>query len=95
MHKLSKFREITSNIADVLEYKNKNYGDSALTPVDVFIKVTSDVGIRVRLNDKINRIINCIKNGEELRKNDIFDLIGYLILLCISKSWISFTEFMD
>jgi len=95
MTKLSKFREITNNIADVLEHKNKNYGDSALTPIDVFIKAESDVGIRIRLNDKINRIINCTKNGEALRKNDIFDLIGYLILYCITKKWITFTEFID
>ena len=36
-----------------------------------------------------------IKNNKKLSKNDVVDLLGYLILLCISKGWNNFDEFKD
>ncbi len=90
MSKVS-FHEIASNIADVLLHKNNNYGDSALEPINIFNKSESSESICTRIDDKLSRV----KNSKELRKNDVFDLIGYLILLCISKGWTTFTEFID
>jgi hypothetical protein len=76
---------------DLVLYKNMMYGDSALHPLGIFCKAGATSSITVRLDDKLNRI----KNAEELRKNDVADLIGYLALLCVSNGWLSFEEFKD
>lgn len=82
---------ILSSVREVLFEKNKKYGNSALQPMNVFSKKTSSNSILDRLDDKLSRI----KNSEELRKNDVFDLLGYLILLCIQKGWTDFRELID
>ena len=52
---------------------------------------SSAEAILVRLDDKLSRI----KNSPELRKNDIFDMIGYLTLLAVQKNWTNFDELID
>lgn len=86
-----KIAKICNNLKDLLQYKSLKYGDSALNPFNLFSKLTGEEAIKIRIDDKISRIKNC----QELRKNDVCDLIGYLILLCIIKGWLSFSEFMD
>jgi hypothetical protein len=71
--------------------KNKNYGNSALEPLKVFSKIEPTNSICVRVDDKLSRIVN----GSELRKNDIVDLAGYLVLLCAQKGWNNFEELID
>ena len=71
--------------------KNKNYGNSALEPLKVFSKVEPTNGICVRMDDKLSRI----SNANELRKNDIVDLTGYLVLLCTQKGWDDFKDLID
>lgn len=82
-------------ICDELKYflqtKNKLYGDSALQPITIFSKLNTSNSLYVRIDDKINRIKNC----NELRKNDVVDLLGYLVLLCIDKDWLQFTDLID
>ena len=82
---------ILNSIGKFLKEKNKRYGNSALEPSNMFFKGNSEEGIRIRIDDKLKRI----KNSEVLRKNDIVDLIGYLIILCITKKWFTFDEFID
>lgn len=84
----SDFKKITNAVADLLEYKNKKYGDSALNPLNIF-NGKSKVG--QRMDDKLARIQNSIK----LNKNDIVDLMGYLILVCKENQWETFEEFKD
>ena len=68
-------------IKEMLLAKNKAYGDSALNPVRVFSKADSVEQIRVRLDDKLSRIMR----GNEFAGDDtIKDLIGYLILMQIA-----------
>jgi hypothetical protein len=89
-----KIDTVCSNFATFLKEKNKRYGDSAIAPINIFCKGSETMpenSICVRLNDKIGRILQ----SEELRKNDISDCIGYLILLCISKDWIDFNDLLD
>lgn len=74
--------EITDAMKDLLLYKNEKYGDSALHPRKIFYKGEAEDSILIRLNDKISRIEN---NAGEIRTNDVCDLIGYLVLLLISK----------
>jgi len=85
---------VCNNFAKFLKEKNKRYGDSAISPINIFCKGSeskSENSICVRLNDKIGRIMK----SEELRKNDIVDCIGYLVLLCISKDWTDFEDLLD
>lgn len=86
-----KITKICEGLEELLIAKNKRYGDSALKPNKYFSKNISEGGIRIRIDDKINRI----KNSKELRKNDIVDLTGYLILLMADKEWISFKDLID
>jgi len=86
-----KIQNITDSLNRLLQAKNKNYGSSALSPLGVFNKSGSTEGIKVRLDDKLMRV----KNSTELRKNDIADIMGYLVLLCVSEDWLNFDELID
>lgn len=69
-------------IAQMLIEKNVSYGDSALNPVRLFSGADSQEQLKVRIDDKLNRI----KNAQGFAgDNDIDDLIGYLVLLKIAK----------
>lgn len=73
-----------------LEKKNLKYGDSALNPLQIFAKQEHN-GIVYRIDDKLARI----KNSQELRKNDVIDLIGYLSLLAIEKNWDDLSDILE
>lgn len=81
---------ITSSLNNLLQEKNKRYGDSALEPLEG-IKYTAEDGIKIRLADKIKRVIN----SDDLRKNDVADILGYLTLLCANKNWLNFEDLID
>ena len=83
--------KVVEALSEFLMAKNKNYGNSALKPIKVFSKVEPTNSICVRMDDKISRIVN----STELRKNDIVDLTGYLVLLCAQKGWDDFKELID
>ena len=76
-----KFGEVVESvcfeIADMLKAKNDAYGDSALDPIQVFSKADPIEQLKVRIDDKISRMIRGKDAGEDTR----MDLIGYLILL--------------
>lgn len=85
---MNHFQQITDSIAKVLTEKNKRYGNSALNPINVF-NGKSKVGQRA--DDKIARIAN----SPTLRKNDVVDLLGYLVLMCEENEWYDFTDQID
>lgn len=87
----NRIMKICDSICYVLNEKNRRYGNSIFESARVFSTLPPEEGIKIRLDDKIKRI----RNSDKLRKNDTFDLIGYLILLCASKNWINFDEFLD
>ena len=79
----SQISAICDDIKELLLYKNRKYGNSALKPVRVFSKSDSVEQILVRIDDKLNRI----QQGAGLLDEDedvIIDLIGYLVLLKIA-----------
>ena len=57
--------------------KNAAYGNSALAPVRIFSSADTAEQLRVRLDDKLARIMRGNNAGEDV----ILDLLGYLILL--------------
>lgn len=73
---------ILVEIQGMLIEKNRKYGDSALAPLQCFSKASPTEAIRVRIDDKLKRMMNRQDDDTE----DIeLDLIGYLILLRIAK----------
>ena len=77
-----KIKRICDAIKDLIVNKNIKYGDSALSPSNIFYKGNSTNSILIRLDDKLNRVKN--NKSEKPRINDIVDIIGYCILLLIS-----------
>lgn len=78
----SEVTRIANHIRDMLITKNESYGDSALNPLRVFSKLDSTEQIKIRIDDKLSRI----SRGFDVENEDtIDDLIGYLILLKISR----------
>lgn len=73
---------IIDTIGEMLVEKNEAYGDAALNPVRVFSSASPLEAILVRIDDKLSRIAR----GHEYPGDDtIDDLIGYLILLKMSR----------
>ena len=70
-------------VAQMLIEKNISYGNSALEPARIFSTADSTEQLKVRIDDKLNRVKN---NQGYAGDNDIDDLIGYLILYKIAKS---------
>lgn len=90
-----KIKKVLVSAEHLLQIKNRRYGDSMQKPVNVFVKakdnLTNDIALRKRLDEKLARIAN----ADELRKNDVADIIGYLVLLCIDKDWLNFEDLID
>ena len=77
-----KISGVCDDIKELLINKNRKYGNSALKPCRVFSKASAVEQLLVRIDDKLNRIMQ----GAGLLANDedvVNDLIGYLILLKI------------
>lgn len=69
-------------LAELLIEKNRKYGNSALNPVRVFASSDTLEQIRVRMDDKLNRI----KNRQSDEDEDVYmDLAGYLILYMVAR----------
>lgn len=77
-----KIIEVCETIAGMLIAKNQSYGDSAVHPCRVFSHVDNIEQINVRIDDKLNRMMN---GHEYPGDNDEMDLIGYLILKQVAK----------
>lgn len=69
------------DIERILLAKNQAYGNSALDPVRIFSTASDDEQLLVRIDDKLSRI----RNGDT-SEDVTLDLIGYLILLRISRN---------
>ena len=72
---------ITGAMRDLLLYKNQKYGDSALSPKQIFYKGDAVNSILIRLDDKIGRIMANTESAPRI--NDVADIIGYCTLLLI------------
>ena len=80
-----KISGICDDIKELLICKNRKYGNSALKPCRVFSKSSPVEQLLVRIDDKLNRIMQ----GAGLLAEDedvVNDLIGYLILLKIGMT---------
>ena len=72
-----KIRMVCSELCDFLIEKNRSYGNASAEPVHIFSDASVEERICVRLDDKLNRIMNGAEfDGDDTEK----DIIGYLIL---------------
>jgi|TARA_R100001594_G_scaffold35124_2_gene64260 hypothetical protein len=71
--------KVLERIGNLLKEKNRDYGDSALNPLNVFSKLDAVESLCCRLDDKIARIRN--KGINDKTEDTVDDLIGYLLLL--------------
>lgn len=93
-----KIEQSCDGMKGVLLYKNLKYGNSALHPLGLFtthIKEGAEFAgrnsILVRLDDKCSRVMN----ADELRPNDVADIIGYCHLLLVDMGFTEFDKFKD
>lgn len=79
---MEEIRKITQEIADLVERKNKDYGNS-------FDKTMDEYGITayfLRIEDKISRLKSLNKSNTQLvadesQKDTLKDIIGYTLLM--------------
>ena len=63
--------------------KNEQYGDSVMSPIRIFSDANTEAGLRIRIDDKLNRLLQG-NDSMETDEDVVKDLIGYLTLLLIS-----------
>ena len=77
-----KIKEVGDYVVNLLLEKNKAYGDSALSPANIFAKGSAVDNLCCRIDDKLMRIKN--KGIDDKTEDTLVDLIGYFILLKIA-----------
>jgi len=75
-------RRVLERVADMIAYKNKKYGDSALSPIQIFSRLDSSNALKVRIDDKLTRIANSGLSDDT--EDTLMDLIGYMALLVVA-----------
>ena len=76
--------EVCDEFRDFLIAKNEQYGDSAIDPVRIFSKAHAEEQLRVRMDDKLSRLV---RGDDSLEPDEdiIKDLLGYWILLQVVR----------
>jgi hypothetical protein len=71
-----------SELAEILLEKNRQYGDSALTPVRILSRASAVEGLLTRIDDKLSRM----QRGDGTNNaDDELDALGYFALLRILR----------
>lgn len=78
----TKIIRFITEVQEMLISKNKNYGDSATKPANIFAKGKASENLCARIDDKLMRIKN--KGINKNTVDTVKDLIGYLVLLLIA-----------
>jgi len=71
--------EVCNEIAEFLIAKNEQYGNSALDPVRIFSRASNEEQLRVRIDDKISRLVRGT-DTIEADSDVVDDLIGYFVM---------------
>jgi len=87
--------KVIDSVRNTLIEKNRRYGSSTGDPINVFSSLGPEEGIKQRLDDKLKRIRTNTAFERSPRKNDVFDLIGYLVLYCVELNWDDFSDLLD
>jgi hypothetical protein len=81
-------KKIFRNLENLVLYKDAKYNGAADSPLNIF---TGKHKFGYRVDDKLKRI----QNSEDLRKNDLVDLVGYVVLILRDKKWTNFDDLKD
>jgi len=73
--------EVCLDLAVFLMRKNAAYGNSALQPLRIMSKANAEEQIRVRMDDKLNRMVQGKTDSEDPAQ----DFVGYWVLLRVLK----------
>ena len=85
--------KVCEDIKELLLKKNRDYGDSALNPKNVFSQGDVFESLGSRIDDKLMRIQNVGVNDET--EDTVSDLIGYLILYKVAMIMEKQKEYED
>ena len=77
----SLIKSVSKVVVMLLLEKNKNYGDTANNPPQIFSKLSAKEGLLARIDDKLSRIKKLGFHNPVESEDTLKDLIGYLILL--------------
>lgn len=79
MNTQDEIRAVCDDIKEFLVAKNVQYGNSAIDPVRIFSKANPEEQLRVRIDDKISRLV---RGNDAIEADDdiVDDLIGYFVL---------------
>lgn len=72
---------VCGDLAAMLREKNEAYGNSVLEPVRVFSKADAIEQIKVRMDDKLSRLVR----GDDAGEDTIRDLVGYWVMWEVAK----------
>jgi hypothetical protein len=76
-------RQECKDICDLLLTKNRSYGNSFASPLNIFSRgLPADSQLLVRIDDKLSRVA---LGTEEMNEDTVIDLIGYLVLWRVLK----------
>lgn len=78
----AKIRNLLHQVGDLLVQKNASYGNSALDPVRIFSKGDATEQLKVRIDDKLGRLM---RGNDDFDEDTVLDLIGYLTLLRVAQ----------
>lgn len=84
------FKKAYDSLCKMQITKDERYGNSALKPLEIFSK-HHPYGSRI--DEKLARVKNTPDGN--LRKNDVADIIGGLMLLCKDRGWDNFEDLID
>jgi hypothetical protein len=74
--------KVLNNVRQLLLDKNRKYGNSALEPKRIFSKSDAVEQIKVRIDDKLSRLMSWqLDDTEDVE----LDLLGYMVLLQVAK----------
>jgi hypothetical protein len=76
--------QVCDDLKAMLLMKNRAYGDSALSPMRVFSRADTVEQLKVRLDDKLSRLMRGGALPDESMEDTVFDLMGYLVLLRVA-----------
>ena len=71
-----------AKVRELLLEKNAAYGDSALNPVNALSSASATEQIRVRMDDKLSRMV---RGHEYANEDTLLDFVGYYFLLKIAE----------
>jgi hypothetical protein len=80
--------KVCNDVRDLLIAKNREYGNSALEPLNIFSRLSVEEQLCVRIDDKIKRIQTTRDLGEGtivFKEDTVVDLMGYLVLWKVLK----------